>query len=195
MITGDQTRGRDSRSDLETSGEYTMNKLIRMTSLVAALTVAATPAFAAVPNQQATANARIIKPLVLTWVQDLDLGTIVLSGAGAWSGAVVSVDQTGGFSCVSANLTCSGTTAEARYHLAGTNQQVIDINVSPTITLNNLTDGVSTLSMTVDAPATVSLPNSGNAGASFGVGGSISLASTTPDGVYQGTFDVTADYQ
>ena len=172
-----------------------MNKFLRMTSLVAALTVSATPAFAAVPDQQATANARIIKPLVLTWVQDLDLGTIVLSGAGAWSGATVSVSQTGVFSCTDANVTCSGANDEARYHLAGTNQQTIDITVSPTITLNNLTDGTSSLTMTVDAPATVAMPNSGVNGVEFGVGGSITVASNTPDGVYQGTFDVTADYQ
>lgn len=172
-----------------------MKKLLGMTSLVAALTLAATPAYAVNPNQQATANARIIKPLVLTWVQDLNLGTIVLSGAGAWSGATVSVSRLGAFSCTNTNVTCSGANARAIYHLAGTNQQTINVTVSPTITLNNLTDGVSTLSMAVDAPATVAMPNSGNAGVQFGVGGSISVASTTPDGVYQGVFDVTADYQ
>jgi hypothetical protein len=171
-----------------------MNKLIRLTSLAAALTLTATPAFAVNPNQQATANARIIKPLVMTWVKDLDLGTIVLSGAGAWSGAVISVDQNGNFSCTDGNVTCSGNNDEARYHLAGTNQQVVDITVSPTVTLNNLTDGVSQLTLTVNAPDTVTMPNSGSLGTTFGVGGSISVSSTTPDGVYQGTFDVTADY-
>ena len=195
MLTGDQTRRSGSRLDLETSGEDNMTKFLRMTSLVAALAVSATPAVAATPAQQATANARIIKPLVITWVQDLDLGTIVLSGAGAWSGAVVSVDRNGAFSCTNANVVCSGANDEARYHLAGTNQQVVDITVSPTITLNNLTDGTSSLTMTVDAPATVAMPNSGVNGVEFGVGGSISVASTTADGVYQGTFDVTADYQ
>ena len=172
-----------------------MNKNLRLTAAVAALTVAATPAHAVNPDQQATASARIIKPLVLTHVQDLDLGTIVLSGATPWTGAVISVSQTGVFSCTDANVTCSGNNDEARYHLAGTNQQVVDITVSPTITLNNLTDLTSSLTMTVDAPATVTMPNSGNLGTTFGVGGSISVASTTPDGVYQGTFDVTADYQ
>ena len=172
-----------------------MNKLIRFASLAAALTLTATPAFAVDPNQQATANARIIKPLVMTWVQDLDFGTIVLSGAGAWSGAVIDIEQDGSFSCTNANVTCSGNNDEARYHLAGTNQQTINITASSTITLNNLTDGVSSLTMNVDAPATVPMPNSGNAGTSFGVGGSITVDSTTPDGVYQGTFDVTADYQ
>ena len=172
-----------------------MNKFLRMTSLVAALTVSATPEFAVNPDQQAKANANIIKPLVLTWVKDLDLGTIVLSGAGAWSGAVVSVAQNGTFSCPSANVTCSGNNDEAVYHLAGTNQQVVTITSSPTVTLNNLTDGVSTLTMTVSAPATVNMPNSGTSGVDFGVGGSITVASNTPDGVYQGTFAVTADYQ
>ena len=45
-----------------------MNKLIKFASLAAALTLTATPAFAVNPNQQAKANAKIIKPLVLTWV-------------------------------------------------------------------------------------------------------------------------------
>ena len=173
-----------------------MNKLIRMTSLIAAVALTATPAFAAVPDQQAKAKARIIKPLVLSWVKDLDLGTIVLSGAGAWSGAVVSVDQNGNFSCTDANVTCSGNNDEAVYHLAGTNQQVVDITVSPTIALANLTDTAAPdLVLTVDAPATVTMPNSGTSGQNFGVGGSITVSSTTPDGVYEGEFDVTADYQ
>ena len=32
-------------------------------------------------------------------------------------------------------------------------------------------------------------------GVDFSIGGSITLASTTPDGTYSGTFAVTADYQ
>jgi hypothetical protein len=37
--------------------------------------------------------------------------------------------------------------------------------------------------------------NGSTTGFTFGIGGSISLDSTTPDGVYTGTFAVTADYQ
>ena len=54
-----------------------MNKYLRMTSLaatVATLTMTATPALAVGPNQNATATARVVKPLTLTWVRDLDLG-------------------------------------------------------------------------------------------------------------------------
>ena len=47
-----------------------------------------------------------------------------------------------------------------------------------------------------NAPATVNLGSTGSTtGMTFSIGGSITLASTTPDGVYSGTFVVTADYQ
>ena len=48
--------------------------------------------------------------------------------------------------------------------------------------------------MVVDAPATISLPNSGGKGVDFPLGGSIRLDSTTADGTYVGTFNVTVDY-
>ena len=107
-----------------------MYKFIRMTSLaatVAALTVTAAPALAVTgptavpPDKQATATARVVKPLTLTWVRDLDLGTIVLSGANTWSGAVVKIDKAGTFTCTDANVTCSGATKTAEYKITGTN--------------------------------------------------------------------------
>ena len=172
-----------------------MNKLLCMTAAIAALTVTATPAFAVDPDQQATANARIIKPLILEHRADLDFGTIVLSGAGAWTGAVIDVDQDGTFTCTNINVVCSGTTSPAVYNLQGTNQQDVDITVSSTIDLANLTDPTApALVMTVDAPATVQLTTSGVSGTDFGIGGTISVDSTTVDGVYEGVFDVTADY-
>ena len=47
-----------------------------------------------------------------------------------------------------------------------------------------------------NAPATVNLGATGaTTGVDFGIGGSLTLASTTVDGVYSGTFTVTANYQ
>jgi len=43
-------------------------------------------------------------------------------------------------------------------------------------------------------PGTVMLTNSGAPGNNFDLGGSITVASTTGDGVYSGTFNVTVDY-
>lgn len=159
---------------------------------VAAL--AATPALAQVgPDRQSTANARIIKPLTLTWVDDFDIGTIVLSGVGVWSGAAVSVDQNGIRSCTNTNVTCSGATKQARYRVTGTNNQTVTIT-APNVQLTNQNDATQILTLVTSAPATVALGNSGNIGVIFGVGGSITVNSTTLDGLYTGTMNVTVNY-
>ena len=172
-----------------------MTNILRLTAAVAALALGAAPALAAPvgPDRNATATARIVKPLVLTWEQDLDLGTILLSGPGAWTGAVVGVSQAGVLSCVNTNVTCSGAVQAARYNVAGTNNQVVNIT-APNVTLVNQNDNSQTLLMTVSSPGTVTLTNSGAPGSDFSLGGSISVSSTTLDGVYLGTFNVTVDY-
>lgn len=172
-----------------------MSKLVRMTTLAATAAVmalSAMPAMAVGPNQNATATARIVKPLTLTWVRNLDLGTIVLS-AGSWSGANVGITRGGVFSCANSNTTCSGATQTAQYKITGTNNQPVTIN-APDVTLTNQNDGVSTLLMTVDNPGSVNLGNSGASGLTFDLGGQITVASTTPDGTYVGTFNVTVNY-
>lgn len=176
-----------------------MSKFIRMTSLAAAAALAfgATPAFAQAvgpSDRNATATARIIKPLTLSWVQDLDFGTVLLSGAGPWTGAVISIAQDGSRTCSNVNVTCSDLTAAATYNVTGTQGQVVSIIVDPTLNLVNANDGTTILPMTVDAPASLTLTNSGALGDNFSIGGSITVDSTTLDGVYSGTFDVTVDY-
>ena len=169
--------------------------ILRHVAAVAALALTATPAFAAPvsPNQNATATARIVRPLTLTWVQDLNLGTILLSGPGAWSGAIVGVSQAGVLSCANTNVTCSGAVQAARYNVRGTNNQLVTIT-APNVTLTNANDATQTLLMTVSNPGSVMLTNSGSPGVDFNLGGSLPVASTTGDGVYSGTFNVTVDY-
>jgi hypothetical protein len=153
--------------------------------------IGADPARAA-NNQVAQVSATVIKPLTLTWVQNLDLGTMVL-GPGSWSGAMVGISRAGVFSCINANVTCSGATQVAKYNVTGTNNQVARIS-APNVTLTNQNDPTQTLTLTVDSPGSVTIPNSGNQGAAFSLGGSIALSSTTAGGVYTGTFNVTVDY-
>ena len=141
----------------------------------------------------ATVKASVVKPLSLTASQDLDLGTIVLGG-GIWSGATVSITRAGVFSCANANTTCSGTRRVANYRVAGTNKQTVQIT-APNATLVNQSDSTKTLTLVMDAPASVALPNSGNPGVDFTVGGSITLSSTTAGGLYAGTMNITVDYQ
>jgi hypothetical protein len=156
---------------------------------VAAL-VAGAPARAAPPV--ATVKAKIVKPLTLRWVQNLDLGTVVL-GPGTWSGATVSISRAGVFNCTNANVTCTGATQAATYNVTGSANQVARIT-APNVTLVNQDDPSQTLTLTVDSPGTVVIPNSGNKGVDFSLGGAITLSSSTAGGLYSGTFNVTVDY-
>ena len=54
--------------------------------------------------------------------------------------------------------------------------------------------GSTPLSLTVNAPASVNLGNSGASGADLLIGGSISVAGTQAEGTYTGTFAVTVNY-
>ena len=149
-----------------------------------------TPALAA--SQSAKVSANVLKPLTITWLQNLDLGTIILT-TGTWTGATVSISRAGVFSCTSTRVSCSGTTQVARYNVTGSNSQPVRVS-APNVTLVKQGDPSKTLTLTVDNPGTVSLPNSGNRGTDFSLGGSITLNSTTASGTYVGTFNVTVDY-
>jgi hypothetical protein len=143
-------------------------------------------------TQVAPVSANVIKPLVLAMLQNLDLGTITL-GPGTWSNATVSVSKSGVFSCSNSNVTCTGATLPAQYNVEGSNNQTVHIN-APNVTLVNQSDATQTLTLVVDAPATVVLTNSGPPGTNFNIGGAITVSSTTVAGTYAGTFNVTVNY-
>jgi hypothetical protein len=163
--------------------------ILRITAAVAALALTATPALAVNPDKDATATARIIKPLTLTWVQDLDLGSITLVDSGP---TTVGIDQAGTFSCPGTAVTCSGATKVAKYKITGTNNQVVTVNAGNVSMVGPA--GSTPLLLTVDAPASVNLLNSGSSGTEFSIGGSISVAGTQAEGTYIGTFAVTVNY-
>jgi len=150
----------------------------------------AAPAYAG--TQVAPVSANVIKPLLLAMLQNLDLGTVTL-GPGTWSNATVSISKSGVFSCANANVTCTGATLVAQYNVQGSNNQTVFIN-APNVTLVNQSDATQTLTLVVDAPASVVLTNSGPPGTNFNIGGAITVNSTTPAGTYAGTFNVTVNY-
>ncbi len=171
-----------------------MNKVLIAAGAVAALALTSAPAFAATPTTQATATARIVKPLTLTSTRNLDLGTIVLSGVAPYTQAV-GTTQAGVFSCGGASLTCSGTTQTAQYAATGTQGQTLTVSGSANIPLVNSTQASPNLSLAVAYPAAGSGVLDSTRNVTFDIGGSISVSDTTADGVYTGTFDLTADYQ
>jgi hypothetical protein len=161
-------------------------------AVVAAAAAACFGAPAAAARVNARVKAKVIKPLVIASVQDLDLGTVIL-GPGTWSGATLRLSQGGVLTCPS-SVTCTGATQVAVYSLSGSQGQTVSISVPDVILVNQSTPG-QTLTLDTDSPATLVLGNSGKPGTNFSIGGSITLDSTTADGDYVGTFNVTADYQ
>jgi hypothetical protein len=155
--------------------------------------LAASPAAAVSPATQATANAKIFKPLAISATQSLDFGVVVLSGSSfsaekvvmSTGGAITTCGQTAG------NLTCSGATKAATYHLVGTASANVQI-LSPGF---NLSNGASTLPFVPSSTSQVLQLSAGGV-LDVSLGGTVSgLSNNTPDGVYTGNFLVTADYQ
>lgn len=169
-----------------------MRHLVRSVALCVApaAIVAAAPARAV--TQTAAVTGSVVKPLELVRVQDLDLGSISLT-PGSWS-ATVAISQAGVLSCTNSNLLCTGAVQPAKYFVSGTNKMVVLIN-APNVTLINQSDSTKTLTLVPDAPGQVTLPNSGQPGITFSIGGSIALNGSTASGDYVGTFNVTAEYQ
>jgi hypothetical protein len=144
-------------------------------------------------TQNASVKATVVKPLTLSSLQNLDLGTITLQ-TGVWSGATVGISRNGVLSCGNPNTICSGLAQPASYKVTGSNKQVVLIS-APSVTLINQSDPTQRLTMTVDSPGQLLLTSSGEPGVTFNLGGSITLNSTTASGTYSGTFNVTVDYQ
>jgi hypothetical protein len=166
-----------------------MTNFVRLAALAAAATVAATPAVAAPVPATPVAKARvnIVKPLTLAATRDLHFGTIVVTGDDS-----VSISQAGTVTCgAAANVTCDATGAQsAQFHVTGSNNQLVKINVSG----SNLVNGAATLAFTPSAPANVTLPNSGASGADFNVGGAVAVLASSPEGLYVGDINVTVEY-
>lgn len=169
---------------------FNVAKAARFAVVLVCLAPLGTAAPAATVMAGVTANG--VKPLLLTKLQDLDLGSVTL-GTGVWSNATVSLSQAGVLSCANPNISCTGAATVASYNVQGSKQNTVHISV-PTVTLVNQSDSSQTLTLVTDAPATLVLANSGFPGSDFSIGGSVTLNSTTQAGTYVGTFNVTVDY-
>lgn len=142
-------------------------------------------------NVNASANVKVLRPLQLTVLRNLDFGTIMMGSLTA--NQTVSVTS-GGRVCGSGQLTCSGTFATAQFRVSGTNNQVVLIrSATATATLTNAAG--NQLTLTPILPGPVTMPNSGNQGVVFQVGGSLTITPTTADGLYSGTIDIQVTYQ
>jgi len=147
---------------------------------------AATPAAAA--QVSAATSVHIVKPVSLTKLQDLDLGTLSFSGFAGTRTVVIS--RAGVVTCA-ADIVCSGVTKAARFNVQGTNRLVVLLTISG----GSLSNGVDSIPFTPNGPSSITLTNTGAPGNDFEVGGSIGVEPTLVGGTYSGTINVTAEYQ
>ena len=173
--------------------------MTRISILLAAAVVgaAAAPAFAATPTPPAEAHVLILAPLTFTNIDDLDFGTVVSSGTAgtvtinALTGART---RTGGVTLMSSGAVAAAFSAEpigwaaghrdhgpadraggysgSRQHHPGRVDALDNGNVTATRTIDTITKTFF-----------------------VGVGGTILVAANQPDGDYESTYFIDAQYQ
>lgn len=164
--------------------------------MIAAMAAAlAAPASAApvAPDQNATGEVLILVPLTLTKLDDLDFGSAVTSS----TSGMIAIDP-----ATSARTLAGGVTGipsdpghRARFAGAGSpNQQVIVTVIPPAALANGTGDLIPLLALTVEG-GPIHTIDATTRTFLFGVGGIIMVNANQPEGVYQATFNVTANYQ
>ena len=151
-----------------------------------------TPALAQT-SRSMTSNALLLKPLTLTKLADLDFGDIVPSGTGDF----VTIDaDTGARTTDKAILLPSNTGQRARFASSGLNNTLVALVLSPPGNLTNAAGNkLRVTRLTLDQgnfPIRVLTP----ASQVFfvGIGGDVFIRSNQEEGVYTGTFTLTAIY-
>ena len=162
-------------------------RLIRFAfASVLAAAALATPANAATTT--AATSVKVIKPVSLAKLQDMDFGTLTFAG---FTGTrTIVLGRAGALTC-DADIVCSGVPKQARFNLQGTNNNTVLF----TYTGGTLSNGTDSIPFTANGPANMAVTNSGAPGTDFDVGGSLSISSTLVGGTYSGTMTVTAEYQ
>ena len=163
--------------------------------IAAAIAGASVPTAAAAvpPDRDANGKALILVPLSLTKIDDLDFGTMVPS---AVSG-IVAIDATSGNRTFAGGVTGVPSDAghRARFAGAGTpNQQVVVVITPPTQLTSVAGDNIQVLALTLEGSPFKTI-NPATRTFTFGVGGILLIAADQPEGVYQATFNVNANYQ
>lgn len=167
-----------------------------MTSALAVAMIAAVPAVAAgvAASPAAKGKVLILKPLVLTRISDLDMGFVIPTGGG-W----VKLDPDTNSRTTSGagvTLVTSHPGAAAQFAGAGSPGQLVVLTKSFPALLNGPAgDSVQFLAMTFDqADSPIRFADLVTKTFTVAVGGTMFIRANQTDGVYTGTFTVTATY-
>ena len=161
--------------------------------LAVALAAPAAPTLA--QNAAADGAATIIDQFAVTKDSDLLFGTIVLPSSGSNTVTIAASNGSRSLGGAGNAATVGAGNARAAFTVAGDGGQSFSITVPAEFTLER-SGGTETIEVTLAGSAAGGATSGtpGNPGtATFGVGGSFLVASTTLPGLYEGSFTVTVD--
>jgi hypothetical protein len=168
---------------------------LKFFALAAGVSSLGTPAFA--QSATGTGSITVVRPLTVTRNADLRFGTVVRPTTGSGT----TVIDAGGARSVTGGVVAlsSGDVPQAaQFTIAGEGAQSLSVTIPATFSIANQTETltVTTSSDLTGAAAAQTLSGAiGSAGSLVvNVGGSVPITSTTPTGLYTGTFTVSAAY-
>lgn len=171
----------------------------RISAVAVLMAVAlASPALAQTSaNQSTTGSIAIYQPIQLTKSSNLSFGTVMRPTSG--SGNVVIDAQTGAVTATGGITSVSGGTAASRATFTVNGDAGMNFNVQIPQSFNMTRSGGSeTIPVTLNGSmggGQLTGPAGGVGTANFGVGGMVTISSSTLSGSYTGTFTVTVAYQ
>lgn len=165
--------------------------LVRASALLAGLGVAA-PATGA-PVATATARAEVLQPLTLSNSQALSFGSFSVGNA---PGTVIIDADSGARSVTGSVVAMGGDVSAARFSgFSSGNRQVEVTTPTASVTLTRAGGGetMTITAFTIEGGDAVITPADNRF--TFQVGGTLAVAPGQAEGVYEGSFEVRADYQ
>jgi hypothetical protein len=170
-----------------------MTRTLSLAAFAAGTLVAASPA-AAGPQATAQTEALILKPLVLTKLDDLSWGTITATGTGDW--AKIDADTGNRTFSNPAMDVPSDRGKRARFASSGLNNSFVVLELAgPTVLTSAAGDTVSVMQMVLDQNNKVLRTLTPTSQVFFvGVGGTIYVGPNQASGTYSGTYTLTATY-
>ncbi|MDB5095705.1 MAG: YapH protein [Cyanobacteria bacterium RYN_339] len=168
------------------------SKTLLAAAVMAGTLCSATAAFAGTQNSASatgTTNTRIITPISLTYVSNLNFGDVVSSSS---AGTVVVTTAAARSSTGGTTLGNSTGVAAAAFTVGGQGSSTYAITLPST---SSIASGAN--SMTVDAytsnPSTTGTLSAGGS-QGLAVGATLNVGASQPTGSYTGTFNVTVAY-
>lgn len=195
----------------------TMIKKLAFAGAVAALGFAASPALAdpyTAPSADATATVRLFDAISFDKVTDIDFG-VVIRDSTYTGGTSITMDAAGATNCTSVlGLSCTGATSAGEFTLKGDTGSEVSISMSsadfdPVTKVMSLRNGADSLALSlvwtgmtqdldVSAAGTNNFSLTGTgANQTISLYGDLAVKGSTdaPNGVYEASFSLTADYK